>query len=130
MVDIGAERARLLKLDADWAALASEGRDVDGMLSFWTDDAVVIAPGLPIVAGKSALRNYVESSLRIPGFKVSWTSDEVTLSADGTMAYIFSKNSVTMNNADGKPVTTEGRAVTIWRRESDSQWKCAVDIWN
>jgi ketosteroid isomerase-like protein len=26
--------------------------------------------------------------------------------------------------------TTEGRAVTIWRREADDQWRCAVDIWN
>ena len=31
---------------------------------------------------------------------------------------------------DGAPMTTEGRAVTIWRRESDGEWRCAVDIWN
>ena len=22
------------------------------------------------------------------------------------------------------------RAVTIWRKESDGEWRCAVDIWN
>ena len=44
--------------------------------------------------------------------------------------YMFSRNAVTMNAPDGTPSTTDGRAVTIWRRESDGEWRCAVDIWN
>jgi ketosteroid isomerase-like protein len=35
-----------------------------------------------------------------------------------------------MNGADGKPSSTAGRAVTIWRKEPDGEWRCAVDIWN
>ena len=35
---------RLLKRDAEWASIVSEGRDVEGMLAFWTDDAVVLRP--------------------------------------------------------------------------------------
>jgi ketosteroid isomerase-like protein len=55
---------------------------------------------------------------------------DVTLSPDGNLAYMFSRNAVTLNASDGTPATTEGRAVTIWRRESDGEWRCAVDIWN
>jgi ketosteroid isomerase-like protein len=43
---------------------------------------------------------------------------------------MFSRNRVTVNAPDGTPVPTEGRAVTIWRRESDGEWRCTVDIWN
>jgi ketosteroid isomerase-like protein len=68
--------------------------------------------------------------MKIPGFRISWTTTDVTLSDDGTLAYMFSRNKVEMNAADGTPVTTEGRAVTVWRRESDGEWRCAVDIWN
>lgn len=129
-MDMALERNRLLEHDAQWAAAACEGRDVDRILSYWTEDAVVLAPGLPPVAGKAALRQYVEGSMQIPGFKITWTSTDVTFSSDATLAYMFSSNAVTMNAPDGTPATTEGRAVTIWRREPDGEWRCAVDIWN
>jgi ketosteroid isomerase-like protein len=76
------------------------------------------------------LRRYVESSLQMPGFQITWSSSDVVLSPDGNLAYMFSKNAVTVNGQDGTPVTMNGRAVTIWRRELDGEWRCAVDIWN
>lgn len=129
-MDIASETTRLLKLDAQWSAAASAGRDIERVLGFWTDDAIVIPPGMPPVRGKAALRQYVEGSMQIPGFRISWTSKDVSFSPDGYLAYMFSANAVTMNGPDGKPFTIEGRAVTIWRRESDGDWRCAVDIWN
>jgi uncharacterized protein (TIGR02246 family) len=129
-MDLISEKTRLLQRDADWAEAASEARDIEFILSFWTDDAVVLAPGLPTIIGKAALRQYVEGSMQIPGFKITWASTDVTFSPDKRLAYMFSQNAVTMNAPDGTPTTTEGRAVTIWRRESDGEWRCAVDIWN
>lgn len=41
---IDAEKARLLRRDAEWVLAASEGRDIERILSFWTDDAVVLPP--------------------------------------------------------------------------------------
>jgi ketosteroid isomerase-like protein len=65
-VDSDLERTRLLQRDAEWAAAASEGRDLELVLSYWTDDAVVLAPGMPAVIGKDALRRYVQESLQSP----------------------------------------------------------------
>ena len=124
------EKARLLQRDAEWARLAAEGRDVDRIVSYWSDDAVLLSPGMPAVIGSAALRDYVRTSLLIPGFTITWTSTDVTMSHDGTLAYMFGRNSMTMNGPDGAPVTTSGRAVTIWRRDGDGVWRCAVDIWN
>ena len=129
-MNLEAEKTQLLQRDAEWASAASEGHDVERILSYWTDDAVVLPPGLPAVIGKAKLREYVQGSMQIPGFRITWTSTDVTFSPDGNLAYMFSRNAVTMNGADGTPITTEGRAVTIWRREPDGQWRCAVDIWN
>ena len=129
-MDLDAEKARLLQRDAEWARVACEGRDIDRILSYWTDDAVVLPPGLPTIVGKTALCRYVESSLQMPGFQITWSSADVVLSPDGNLAYMFSKNAVTVNGQDGTPVTMNGRAVTIWRRELDGEWRCAVDIWN
>lgn len=129
-MDLDAEKARLLQRDAEWARVAREGRDIDRIVSYWTDDAVVLPPAVPAIVGKTALRQYVGSSLQIPGFQITWSSADVVLSPDGNLAYMFSKNAVTMNGENGAPITMNGRAVTIWRREPDNEWRCAVDIWN
>jgi ketosteroid isomerase-like protein len=129
-MDLERERRRLLELDAEWAALSSKGQEIDRILSFWTDDARVLAPGLPTFTGKAALREYVEGALAIPGFHITWTTSEANLSPDGRLAYLLSRNAVTMAGPDGQPVTTNGRALTVWRREPDGIWRCAVDIWN
>ena len=129
-MDFATERERILRRDAEWSEVTSQGRDVERIVSYWTDDAIVLAPNLPAIIGKAALRKYVADSLKIPGFKISWTANDVTMSPDGQLAYMFARNTVTMNEPNGTPVTHEGRAVTIWRRESDGEWRCAVDIWN
>jgi ketosteroid isomerase-like protein len=129
-MDLERERERLLQRDAEWAALASEGRQIERMLSYWTDDARVYPPGLPVVNGKAALRDYVEGALAIPGFHITWTSSEASLSPDGRMAFMLSTNEVTLPGPDGRPVTAYGRAVTVWRKEPDGDWRCAIDIWN
>jgi ketosteroid isomerase-like protein len=129
-MDMEAERERLLARDASWAKLASEGGDVDEILSYWTDDAVVIPAGMPNVVGKDALRAYVEGTRTIPGFRISWSSSNAQLSPDGGMAYLLSTNEVVVTGPDGQPVTSRGRAVTVWRREAEGEWRCAVDIWN
>jgi ketosteroid isomerase-like protein len=129
-MDLERERQRLLDRDAEWAAISASGRDIERILSFWTDDARVFAPGLPPFSGKAALRSYVEGALAIPGFHITWTTSAADLSPDGQMAYLVSTNTVTLPGPEGQPVSTNGRAVTVWRRESDGNWRCAVDIWN
>jgi ketosteroid isomerase-like protein len=129
-VDLNSERQRLLERDAEWAALSSAGQDVERILSFWTDDALVYPPGMPPVSGKAALRSYVQGALAIPGFHITWSSSEASLSPDGQLAYVLSTNAVTLPDPTGQLVTIRGRAVTVWRRPAGGEWQCAVDIWN
>ena len=128
--DAKAEEAKLLARDAEWAAAAAEGKDVDRVVSYWTDDAFVLPPGRPAVEGKAALRAFVTESFKIPGFQIRWKSEKVSFSPDGKLAYMRGTNETTVPGPDGKPVTLKGRAVTVWRVDADGQWRCAVDVWN
>jgi ketosteroid isomerase-like protein len=82
------------------------------------------------VEGKAAIRTFVADSLKIPGFKIHWSSEKVTFSPDGKIAYMRSTNETTVPGPDGKLMTLPGRGITVWRLEPDGQWRCVIDIWN
>jgi ketosteroid isomerase-like protein len=128
--DLKAEEATIRKLDSTWAAQAKSGTDVEKIVSYWSDDAVVIAPGQPVVKGKEALRKFVEDSKAIPGFSITWRGSDIQFSPDGQVAYLSGQNLMTMNNAEGTLISVPGRGYTIWRKQADGGWKCVVDIWN
>lgn len=130
MIDVETDKKKLLQRDEEWAALASAGKDIEGILSYWTDDAIVFPPDLPPVVGKAALREYVRASFQIPGFSITWKASDAVVSSDGALGYLIGNNRVTLNGADGALVTITGRAATVWRKEPDGQWRCAVDMWN
>jgi ketosteroid isomerase-like protein len=127
--DLEAERAALVRLDKAWAQAAA-ARDLEKVLSFWADDARVFPPGQPAVIGKEALRQYVSGSFALPGFSIRWETSDFTVSSSGAMAYGVGTNSVTMTGPEGKPITEQGRAVTVWRKDRTGEWKCVIDMWN
>lgn len=126
--DASAEATKLLKRDAEWADLATAGKDVDKIVSYWTDDAVVMEPGQPAVAGKQAIRAYVTASLNTPGFKIHWVSQEPVFSPDGRIAYMRGTDEMTMPGPKGAAMTLHLQGYSIWRKEADGQWRCSVDI--
>ena len=122
------ERAEILRLDAEWSEVAGT-RDLERILSYWSDDASLIPPGRPAIVGKDAIREYIRSSLEIPGFRISWKTNDVTVSARADLAYGTGTNQVSFLGPHGKTVTVRGEAVTVWRRRGGA-WKCVVDVWN
>ena len=125
-----AEAAKLSQRDADWAKVSLEGKDVEKIVSYWSDDARVIESGQPAYSGKAAIRAFVTASLKTPGFKIHWVSEKPVLSPDAKMAYMHSDVEVTAPGANGALVTTHGRSVTVWRRDGAGEWLCVVDISN
>ena len=126
--DQAAESATLLRRDAEWANLATAGKNVDSVVSYWTDDAVVLEPGQPAVEGKAAIRKYVAESFKTPGFKIHWVSEKPMFSPDGKLAYMPGTDEMTVPGPQGKPMTLHLRGYSIWRLEPDGQWRCVVDI--
>jgi ketosteroid isomerase-like protein len=128
-IDREAEQASLLLVDQEWAALASEGTDVDRIVSYWSDDVTIFPPDAPAIQGKEAIRQFMVSVLEIPGFHVTWQPTTVFVAPGGDFGYTTGTNAMTAPDADGNLVTTPGRYVTVWRKEA-GVWKCVIDIWN
>jgi len=127
--DQSAEKARLMRTSRDWSAAAA-GKDVDAIMKYWADDAVVIPTGAPELRGKAAIRTYIEQSLKLPGFQIEWEPVEASVSADGSLGYLIERTRLRMKAPDGSPTEMRYRSVTIWRKQPDGSWKNIVDITN
>jgi ketosteroid isomerase-like protein len=110
--------------------LATAGKDVEQVVSYWSDDAVLIFPGQPLLEGKAAIRDYVAASFNTPGFKIHWVSQKPVFSPDGKFACTHGKAELTLPGPNGSPMTLHLRGISIWRLDPDDQWRCVVDISN
>lgn len=126
-VDVNKEGEKLMQLSKEWSKSASS-RDVEKTLSFWTDDAVVISAGQPILKGKNAIRQMVEGSYKNPSFKISWEPKSAEISKSGDLGYLIEDSQITTNDSTGKPVTQHFKSVTIWKKQADGTWKNVVDV--
>lgn len=126
---VESERAALMQKSRDWARAAAGG-DLEAILAFWSDDAIVMPPGQPAAVGKSAIREFLLRTLAIPGFSITWEPEQASVAAAGDLGYLVERNRVTMIDATGVQREQVGKAVTIWRKDSNGAWRCVVDTWN
>lgn len=117
-----------MQLSKEWSELASKGEDVEKILSYWADDAIVMLAGQPPSKGKAAIAQMIQDSYKMPGFRISWQPQSVEISESGDMGYMIENTQVSFSDSTGKVVTIHNKAVSIWRRQANGTWKNAVDI--
>lgn len=124
-IDLDSERHALMAADK---ALFESHSDIDAFLSFIADDAQFLPFGAPLAQG-AAIRTMWEGLLSLPGFHLEWRAADAEVAAAGDIGYtigtfelIAEQNSTTM--------LTEGKYVTVWRKQADGSWKLQVDSFN
>ena len=124
IVDQQAEGKKLMEVSRQWAKAESKEK----VLSYWADDAVFIGSGGASLRGKDALAKMLESTAGIPGFKVTWEPHEAYVSKSGDLGYLIENLAVSWNDSLGNTMTEYRKAVTIWKKQADGNWKNVVDI--
>ena len=119
--DSKTEGEKLLHRDAEWADLATAGKDVEKVVSYWTEDAVLLFPGQPVFEGKAAIRAYVTASFNTPGFKIHWLSQNPVFSPDGKLAYMRGTDELTLPGPNGDIMTIHLRGISVRRLDPDKQ---------
>ncbi len=123
-----ADEAVLKDLDAQWSKAAT-ARDLEATVSYYTDDASVMAPNAPIATGKQAVRA-AWATMLIPDISLSWQASKVEVSRSGDMAYIAGVYQMNLKDPQGKPMTDRGKFVEVWKKQADAKWKVVADIFN
>jgi ketosteroid isomerase-like protein len=119
---------QLVELDESWAAAAATD-NLDVIMDYWTDDAVLYPEGQLPRYGKLAIREFIARRRSRPGHRISWTPTCAGVDEHGGMAYTLGEGSATIVDESGEPCELTGRYVAIWRWDN-GRWRCAVKCWN
>jgi ketosteroid isomerase-like protein len=124
-----ADDTTIRKADADWAAVA-QAKQVEGWVSYYSDDAVVLPPNESTATGKDAIRKAVSELLTLPGLTIKWEPAKIEVACSGDIAYDHGTYELTFKDSRGKTISDQGKYVEVWKKQSDGGWKCVVDTWN
>lgn len=109
---------------------AAAARDLERYVSFYADDAVLFWPGLPMVTGKAAIREFMQRFLAAPGFSLRFHTARVEVSSDAALAYSYGTNTVSFPGPGGRVLHDKGKYVSVYRKGPDGTWKVVADIGN
>lgn len=122
-------RDALLAADREYAREARQ-KGLEGFMTLFTDDAVSLPLYAPLVEGKPAIRDFMAKAYETPGFTLTWTPLRADVSGSGDLGYTYGSYQATHAGPGGRPVVTQGKYVSIWRKQPDGHWKAVLDMGN
>jgi len=123
------EEKKLMELSREWARTAQNGT-TEQIVSYWTEDAVLMTPDQGKIEGRDQLAGMIEASLDIPGFEVGWEPKEARVAQSGDLGYVIAHKYVKVPDESGNLITFYFVEVGIWEKQANGAWKNTIDIYN
>lgn len=102
--------------------------DIEGMMDFYTEDAVLFPDNSEYIRGTEAIKNYwtLPEGRRITHHKLIPVEVEVS----GAMASDFGHYEISGENNGVAWGPSHGKYMVVWKLEADGQWRMYLDMWN
>ena len=106
-------------------------KDVDKFVSYYSDDASLLMPNEMMITGKDNIKAALKPMLADPNFALTFQSARGEASKSGDLVYVIGTYSMTTSSpADQKPVTDQGKYLTVYKKQADGTWKAVADMVN
>ena len=129
-VDTRADDERAIRT-ADAECLKTfQNKDAGRAAGCYTDDASLLPPNLPPVAGRDGIRATWSVLFATPGFAIDWHITKIEVARAGDLAYTVYGYEMSMQGPDGKPFADRGKDLAVWKKQQDGQWKIVADTFN
>ena len=127
--DHSSEAVTIMKTDSAWS-VASQANSVEGWLSFYTPDALVMPPAEKMHTDKESVDKSTRAMFALPGMSLKWQTKKAEVSHSGDIGYSVGVYQWKSKDAKGKDYNETGDYTEVWKKQPDGNWKCIVDIWN
>ena len=109
---------------AAWAA-----KDVDRIAAFYTEDASIGVPNMPLVRGREAMRAGLKGVFADPNFKLEFAPGEVEAALSGDLGFVRGSYTATQTDPkSAKTVVEKGNYLIIYEKQADGSWKVTNDF--
>ena len=96
-----------------------------GFAAWFADDGVALGNGAAPLIGRVAIAKSANWSPR--DYQLTWTPTDAMMGPSGDMGYTWGHYEGHSKDANGNPVVTSGRYITMWRKGTDGNWKVVLD---
>ncbi len=111
------------------AAVGMVAGDLAASLGNYSDDAVMMMPGMPMMTGRPAIEAGMKGMMDMMKVNAAaFTTSDVMVGGDLAVETGTFEMTTTMKGA--KPMTDKGKYMTLWKRQADGGWKAIRDINN
>jgi ketosteroid isomerase-like protein len=92
---------------------------------WFAEDGVALGNGAQPLVGRVAIAKSANWSPA--SYQLTWTPTDAMMGPSGDMGYTWGHFEGHSKDANGNPVTTTGRYMTIWRKQPNGEWKVVLD---
>ncbi len=114
----------LFDLEAQFAKAVAE-KGGAGFAEWFAPDGVALGNGAAPMIGKVAIERSANWSAK--DYQLTWTPTDAMMGPSGDMGYTWGHFEGRSKDANGNPVVTGGRYITMWRKQPDGSWKVVLD---
>lgn len=114
----------LFDLEARFAKDVAE-RGGAGFASWFAEDGVALGNGAQPLIGNVAIARSAKWSPK--DYQLTWTPTDALMGPSGDMGYTWGHFEGRSKDANGNPVLTSGRYMTVWRKQPNGEWKVVLD---
>ena len=117
----------ILAADGAWSRAAG-AKDLEMTVSFYAEDAVLLAPNVPAAEGHAAIRAVWSEEFKDPAYSISWHTEKVTVARSGELGFARGRYEATYT-LEGRAVRERGKFLTVWRKQPGA-WLVVMDMYS
>lgn len=106
---------------------AINDENLDALMDFYTDDAVLVVTPEKLVTGKAQIRKAFDAIAAHFNHTVRVSQGEMRILEGGDTVLVLSNTRVEATAADGTGQVFDRQATYVFRLGADGRWRCAID---
>ena len=125
--NVSNSKREIIETERKFAQMAQDEGIQKAFLHFAADDVVLLREDRLIKGKDSLVIYYKNMKSPSPNTSLTWKPDFVEVSSSGDLGYTFGKYVYSVIDSTGKKQTSIGVFHTVWKRQSDGNWKFVWD---